>query len=123
MAINAFKFIATTEEKVGPNSVDIELNVTSIGGWEQVVSQTANGVKETNAQFPAISDSEFTLSLFELYVSSMDSETSKLLLKSVEIVGLNGSTTVKTLSIPSWPQNKWLGKISGSSASINLGSV
>lgn len=119
--LSALKFIAVTAEKIGVEAVDIELNVTFQGSWSQVINQTPGGSKETVLQLQdPIPESEFNLCLFELCVTNMDSETSRILLASITITDLAGAVLG---SIPVWPQNLWLGKVPGATSRVNLGNL
>lgn len=131
MSISTLKFVAITSKAV-PGAVDIELYLTEGStNYEQVISSNENGVKETLITLPEpVPEGNLTLDDFRLYVSSMDSGNSALLLKSIYIFEVQNNVVGKLLlAIPNWPQTLWFkqtfGPVSGGigTPKLNLGDV
>lgn len=131
MVISKLKFVAITSRAV-PGAVDIELYIREGStNYEQVISSAENGVKETLITLPLpVPEADLNLEDFELYVSSMDSGSSALLLKSIYIFEVQNNVVGKLLlAIPDWPQTLWIkqafGSVSGGvgAPKLNLGAV
>jgi hypothetical protein len=111
MAISKIKFVTIVAAREGAASnIDIELNINGGGNWEGVAGQAQGVVTETLITLDEpIALQDFKLDLFDLYVGSLSSSATKLLLESIYVVDDSpGSANQLLLGIPKWPQNLWL---------------
>lgn len=112
MAVTRIKFVTIVGARGGSvANVDLELTVMG-SNWESINGQFPGAVKETIIDLPdSVSINNFNADLFDIYVGSMSSDTSWLLLESIYIVDASpGSPNQILLGIPNWPKNLWFCK-------------
>lgn len=111
MAITKIKVVTVVAAREGDSShVDVELRVDGGGNMENVVGQSPGAVKESVLSLEApIYIENFSLDLFDLYVSTLSDSTARLLLDSIYVFDISSDeVNPLLLGIARWPHNLWL---------------